>query len=71
MFKEGGSKNDQKVQGKNSFKNRKGQGRITSTIAREDRSLERGSLADGRKSSSELACELTKGANKHISPRTV
>ena len=51
-----------------SFKNRKGQGRKKSTTAREDRSLKRASLADKRKSSSVLAAELRKDANrKHIS----
>ena len=35
-----------------------------STIAREERSLKRASLADRRKSSSELAAELREGANK-------
>ena len=50
-----------------SFKNRKGQGRKKSTTAREDRSLKRVSLADRRKSSSELAAELREGANKNIS----
>ena len=54
-----------------SFKNRKGQGHRKSTTAREDRSLKRVSLADRRKSSSELAAELREGANKHISARTV
>ena len=54
-----------------SFKNRKGQGRKKSTTAREDTSLKRASLADRRKSSSELAAELREGANKNISARTV
>ena len=55
-----------------SFKNRKGQGCKKSTPAREDRSLKRVSLADRRKSSSELATELTEGENKkNISARTV
>ena len=54
-----------------SFKNRKGQSRKKSTTAREDRSLKRASLADRRKSSSELAAEIREGANKHISARTV
>ena len=45
-------------------KNRKGQGCKKSTLAREDRSLKRASLADRRKSSSELAAELIEGANK-------
>ena len=46
-----------------SFKNRKGQG-----CKKEDRSLKSVSLADRRKSSSELAAELREGANKkHIS----
>ena len=56
---------------KQSFKNRKGQGCKKSTTAREDRSLKRASLADRRKSSSELAAELREGANKNISVRTV
>ena len=47
-----------------SFKNRKGQGCKKSTPAGEDRSLKRASLADRRKSSSELAAELREGANK-------
>ena len=54
-----------------SFKNRKGQGRKNSTTAREDGSLKRASLADRRKSSSELAAELRESANKQISARTV
>ena len=54
-----------------SFKNRKGQGCKMSTTAREDRSLKRASLADRRKSSSELAAEFREDANKHISARTV
>ena len=55
-----------------SFKNRKGQGCKKSTTTREDRSLKRASLADRRKSSSELSAELRReGANKNISARTV
>ena len=54
-----------------SFKNRKGQGRKKSTTTREDKSLKRPSLADRRKSSSELAAELRESANKQISARTV
>ena len=54
-----------------SFKNRKGQGCKKSTIAREDRSLKRASLADRRKTSSDLAAEIREGANKNISARTV
>ena len=54
-----------------SFKNRKGQSRKKSTTAWEDRSLKRASLADRRKSSSELAVELREAANKNISARTV
>ena len=42
-----------------------------STTAREERSLKGASLADRRKSFSELADELREGANKNISPRTV
>ena len=54
-----------------SCKNRKGQGRKKSTTVKEDRSLKRAFPADRRKSSSELAAELRKGANKNISARTV
>ena len=54
-----------------SFKNRKGQGRKKSTTTREDRSLKRVSLADKRKTSSELAAELREGTNKNISARRV
>ena len=51
-----------------SFKNRKGEGRKKYITTREDRSLKRASLADRKKSSSELAAELREGANKkHIS----
>ena len=53
------------------FKNRKGQGSKKSTTVREDRSLKRASLADRRKSSSELAAELREGPNKNISARAV
>ena len=53
------------------FKDRKEQGRKKSTTTREDRSLQRASLADKRKIFSELASELKEGANKNISTRTV
>ena len=54
-----------------SFKYRKGQGRKKSSTAKEKRSLKRASLADWRKSFSELAAEIREGANKNISARTV
>ena len=52
-----------------SIKNRKGEGLKKSTTARENRSLKRASLADRRKSSSELAAEIRDCANKNISVR--
>ena len=61
MFKKGVQTAIKRYKETKSFKNRKGEGRKKSTTVREDRSLKRASLADRRKSSSELAAELRGG----------